>query len=50
MERGDKVQITIEDISTEGQGIGKADGLAVFVREAVIGDFVLAELTKVKKN
>lgn len=29
MERGDKVQITIEDISTEGQGIGKADGLAV---------------------
>ena len=50
MERGDKVQITIEDISTEGQGIGKADGLAVFVREAVIGDFVLAELTKVKKK
>lgn len=50
MERGDKVQITIEDISTEGQGIGRADGLAVFVREAVIGDFVLAELTKVKKN
>ena len=42
MERGDKVQITIEDISTEGQGIGRADGLAVFKREEIIRDFVLA--------
>lgn len=26
MERGGKVQITIEDISTEGQGIGRPTG------------------------
>lgn len=50
MEKGDKVQLTIEDVSTEGQGIGKADGFAVFVRDTVVGDSVLAELTKVKKN
>lgn len=50
MNKGDIVRLTIEDISNEGQGIGKADGLAVFVKNAVVGDVVDAELTKVKKN
>ncbi len=50
MNKGDKVEITIEDISSEGQGIGKADGLAVFVRDTVAGDRITAELTKLKKN
>lgn len=36
-------------MSKEGQGIGKADGFAVFVRDAVVGDVVEAEMTKVKK-
>lgn len=50
MEKGDIVRIKIEDISNEGQGIGKADGFAVFVKDTVVGDVVEAELTKVKKN
>ncbi len=33
-----------------GQGVGRSNGLAVFVKGAVIGDVVTAELTKVKKN
>ena len=33
-----------------GQGVGRSNGLAVFVKSAVIGDVVTAELTKVKKN
>lgn len=44
------VRLKIEDISTEGRGIGRADGMAVFVKDAVIGDVVEAEITKVKKN
>lgn len=49
-EKGQKCQIRIEDMSHEGQGIGRADGLAVFVPGAVIGDLVTVELTKVKKR
>ena len=37
-------------MTSEGQGIGKSDGFAIFVKGAVVGDTVLAELTKVKKR
>ncbi|MCI5999211.1 MAG: TRAM domain-containing protein, partial [Eubacteriaceae bacterium] len=51
MEKGNIVEVRIEDMSGEGQGIGKtADGFVVFVPGAVAGDVVRAELTKVKKN
>ena len=50
MEKGQILTIEIEDISTEGQGIGKADGLAVFVKGTVVGDVAKVELTKLKKR
>lgn len=50
MEKGQIVEVLIEDMSHEGQGIGRAEGLVVFVPGAVIGDVALAQLTKVKKN
>ena len=30
MERGDIVTVQIEDMSSEGQGIGRADGLVIW--------------------
>lgn len=48
--KGQQCQFMIEDISTEGQGLGRAEGMAVFVPGAVVGDKVTVELTKVKKN
>ena len=33
-----------------GQGVGRSNGLAVFVKGAVVGDVVTAELAKVKKS
>lgn len=50
MEKGQTVKLTIEDMSADGQGIGKADGFAVFVKNAIVGDVVEAQLTKVKKH
>ena len=51
MEKGQIVELTIEDISAEGQGIGRTeDGLVVFVAGALPGDTARVELTKVKKN
>lgn len=42
--------MAVIDMSTEGQGIGRLGGMAVFVEGAVIGDVVKAELTKLKRN
>ena len=44
------VEITIEDMTNEGEGIGHADGYALFVKDAVIGDRIFARITKTKKN
>ncbi|MBR5969968.1 MAG: 23S rRNA (uracil(1939)-C(5))-methyltransferase RlmD [Lachnospiraceae bacterium] len=40
----------ITDFSDDGEGIGRADGIPVFVSGAVIGDTVKCKITKVKKN
>ncbi len=50
MEKGQIVQIKIEDMTNEGQGLGRSNGLAIFVKGAVVGDLAEVELTKVKKN
>lgn len=51
MEKGQKVQVKIDDITTEGQGVGRTEeGIAVFVKGALPGDLVEAELTKCKKR
>ena len=49
-QKNDMVTVTIEDIGTEGEGIGKVDGYTLFVKDAVPGDTVTAKLMKCKKN
>lgn len=39
-------EIKIESYGSEGQGIGRLDGLAVFVKAALIGERVRAQITK----
>ena len=48
--KNDMVEITIEDMTNEGEGIGHADGYTLFVKDAVIGDRILARITKTKKS
>lgn len=48
--KDDLVTLTIEDLGTGGEGIGKVDGYTVFVKDAVIGDVVEAKIIKAKKN
>ncbi len=50
LKKNDLVQLTIEDIGTSGEGIGKMDGYTLFVKDAIIGDVVEAKVMKVKKN
>ena len=50
MKKDDIVLVTIEDMGTSGEGIGKADGFTLFIKDAIIGDIVEAKVMKVKKN
>ncbi len=48
--KNDIVTVTIEDMGNEGEGIGRADGFTLFVKDAVVGDRVEAKIVKCKKN
>jgi len=48
--KNDVVTVEIEDIGSEGEGIGKVEGFALFVKDAVVGDTVEARIVKCKKN
>ncbi len=50
MKKNDIVHLTIEDMSTNGEGIGKYNGMPFFVPQAVIGDRITVGITKLKKH
>jgi len=50
MKKNDLVELLIEDMSVEGNGVGKQDGFTYFVKDTVIGDSITARVTKLKKN
>lgn len=45
-----ELELVIEDIGVDGEGIGKKEGVIFFVKDAVPGDCVLAKIMKMKKN
>lgn len=50
LKKNDIVKVTIEDIGSEGEGIGKVDGFPLFIKDATIGDVIEAKVIKVKKS
>ncbi len=50
MNKGDIITTRIVDMTAEGAGLGRVDGMAVFVEGCIPGDKVQAEITKAKKN
>lgn len=48
--KNDTVVVTIEDMGADGEGIGKAEGFPLFIKDAIIGDTVEAKIIKNKKN
>lgn len=50
MNKNDIATILIEDMTTEGEGIGHADGFTLFVKDTVIGDTVRVKVMKAKKT
>lgn len=50
LKKNDVVNIVIEDMGNEGEGIGRCMGFTLFVKDAAIGDEIEALVLKVKKN
>jgi len=50
LEKNDIVTVSIEDISTTGEGIGKVDGFTLFIKDTVIGDVAEVKIIKAKKT
>lgn len=50
LQKNQEVELTIEDITAEGEGIGKLEGFALFVKDTITGDRIRAKIIKVKKN
>lgn len=48
--KNDVLQLKIEDMGINGEGIGKADGYPLFVRNALIGDVISCKVMKANKN
>jgi len=50
MKKNDEFIIDITDVTNEGSGVGKYEGMAVFVPLTAVGDTVRVKALKVKKN
>ena len=50
MQKDDLIRVTIEDLSSDGLGVGHSDGMAFFIKDTVIGDEVEAKIMKMKKT
>lgn len=50
VKKNDQVEITIEDIGSEGEGIGRYQGYTLFVKDTVMGDVALVQVTKTGKT
>lgn len=48
--KNDKIQVFIEDMGENGEGIGRTEGFTWFIKDAVIGDMVEATVMKRKPS
>ncbi|MEE0861597.1 MAG: 23S rRNA (uracil(1939)-C(5))-methyltransferase RlmD [Lachnospiraceae bacterium] len=50
VKKNDEYIVTIEDMGSEGEGVGKIDGYTVFVKDALPGEEARIKITKAGKN
>ncbi|MDF2510360.1 MAG: putative methyltransferase [Herbinix sp.] len=50
LKKNDQVEILIEDIGSEGEGIGKYEGYTLFVKDTMMGDRALVQVMKTGKS
>ena len=50
MKKNDNIKLDIDAMSSLGSGIGRYEGLAVFVPLSAVGDSLMVKILKVKSN
>ena len=50
LRKNDIVKITVEDVNINGDGIGRFNGIAIFVPKSAVGDHVEVKIIKEAKN
>jgi 23S rRNA (uracil1939-C5)-methyltransferase len=50
VKKNDQVEVTIVDIGSEGEGIGRYEGYTLFVKDTVMGDRALVQVMKTGKT
>ena len=50
MNKNDIIRLEIEDMTSDGSGVGKAQGMVIFVPDTAVGDVCDVKILKVKKN
>lgn len=50
LSKNDKIELNIDALTSEGSGVGRYNGLAVFVNDTVPGDKIIAHIIKRSKN
>lgn len=46
MQKNEIIDIEITDITTEGNGVGRYNGMAVFIPETAVGDVIEARIVR----
>jgi 23S rRNA (uracil1939-C5)-methyltransferase len=50
VKKNDEIELEIEDMGSEGEGIGRINGYTLFIKDALEGDRILAKVMKTKKS
>ena len=50
IKKNNDYEIVIEDMTMNGEGVGRINGYALFVKDAITGDKIIARAVKLKKN
>ncbi len=50
LSKNDNIELNIDALTSEGSGVGRYNGLAVFVNDTVPGDRIIAHIIKRSKN
>ncbi len=50
MNKNDIIRLEIVDMTSDGSGVGKSDGVVIFVPDTAVGDVCDVRILKVKKN